>query len=278
MITGALLLNPGKEVGWGRVRRCSLRMVGTLLTFGLFYCLMEAVFSARALNASVVAQAVLNLVQGRSWDHMWYVYALLGLYLLLPMFRAYVASASRADLRTMLTILGVFTLVVPTFNEATGLAVSNLVWLTSSAFYLLLGWYAFAYLRLNRRLVAIGCLCAVAMVVLKCVSAIRFGSWSIWVEYPYDPLMAGWSLLVFLLARRWLDRPYGRVVAAVSSASFGIYLLHPLVINVLYKVLGIGVGALPPVVFEVAVWCAVFGGAWAMTEVLKHVPLVGRLL
>ena len=278
MITGALLLNPEKKVGWGGVRKYSLRMVGVLITFGLAYCLMELVFSTRTLNVSVVMQAVLNLIQGRSWNHMWYVYALLGLYLLLPMFRSYVASATRADLRVMLTILGVSTLVVPTVNAVAGLAVSNLVWLTSSAFYLLLGWYAFAYLRLERRFVVVGCLCVFVMVALKCVYAIGFGSWSNWVEYPYDPLITGWSLLVFLLARRWLDRPYGKAVAALSSASFGIYLLHPLVINVLYKVLDVGVGSLPPVAFEVVVWCAAFGGAWALTGLLRRVPLVGRLL
>lgn len=278
MITGALLLNPEKKIGWGEIRKYLLRMVGVLLTFGLAYCLMEVVFSTRAIDISVAARAVLNLAQGRSWNHMWYVYALLGLYLLLPLFRSYVASASRFDLRIMLVVLGMFTLVVPTINAVTGLAVSNLVWLTSSAFYLLLGWYAFTYLRLNRRYIAIGCLCMAIMVVLKCVYAIGFESWSNWVEYPYDPLIAGWSLLVFLLAKRWLDRPYGRVVAALSSASFGIYLLHPLVINVLYKLLGVNVEMLPPVVFEIAVWAVAFGGAWLLTELLKHVPLVKKLL
>lgn len=253
-------------------------MVGVLLTFGLVYCLMEVVFSARVIDISVMAQAMLNLVQGRSWNHMWYVYALLGLYLLLPMFRSYVASASRSDLRVMLMVLGMFTLVVPTINAVTGLAVSNLVWLTSSAFYLLLGWYAFTYLRLNRKYIATGCLCAAVMVVLKCVYAIGFKSWSNWVDYPYDPLIAGWSLLVFLLAKRCLSRPYGRIVATLSSASFGIYLLHPLVINVLYKLLDVSIEMLPPVVFEIAVWAVAFGGAWLLTELLKHVPLVKKLL
>lgn len=278
MITGALLLNPEKTVGWDDIKRYSFRMVGVLFTFGFAYCLMEVVYSTRVLDVSAVARAVLNLLQGRSWSHMWYVYALLGLYLLLPMFRAYVALATRRSLRVTLAILGVFTLAVPTFNAVTGLSVSNLVWLTSSAFYLLLGWYAFAYLRLNRSVVTAGCLCAVAMISLKISLAVSFDSWSTWVENPNDPLIAGWSLLVFLLARKVLNRPYGRTIAALSSASFGIYLLHPLIINVLYKVLDVGVDTLPPVVFEIVVWTAAFSGSWALTELLKHVPLVGRLL
>lgn len=149
MITGALLLNPEKHLGWEKIKQYSFRMAGVLLTFGFVYCLMELVFTSREINIGIVYNAVINLLQGRSWSHMWYVYALLGLYLLLPVFRAYVAGASRRDMQITLSILAIFTLIVPTVNNVFGVGLSNLVWLTSSSFYLLLGWYAYTYLNLT---------------------------------------------------------------------------------------------------------------------------------
>ena len=41
MISGALLLNPGKTTGWKDVRRYERRMALVLATFGYLYCLVE---------------------------------------------------------------------------------------------------------------------------------------------------------------------------------------------------------------------------------------------
>lgn len=74
---------------------------------------MEVVFSTGATDAVAVMRAVFNLIQGQSWSHMWHVHAPLGLYLLLSMFKVFVASETRDDLRTMIQVLSVFTLVMP---------------------------------------------------------------------------------------------------------------------------------------------------------------------
>lgn len=141
MVTGALLLDPSREVGWGKVRRYVLRVVAVLLTFGVAYALMEIVFDSRSFEPSMIPAAVLNVLQGRGWAHFWYLYDLLGVYLLLPLLHPFASASSERDLRAMLVVLFAFSLAVPTVNAASGLELEPLIWFGSSVFYVLLGRY-----------------------------------------------------------------------------------------------------------------------------------------
>lgn len=145
MVTGALLLDPSREIGWRKVGRYVSRVVAVLLTFGFMYALMEIVFNSRSLKASMIPIAILNVLQGRGWNHFWYLYDLLGVYLLLPLLRSFASIASERDLRAMLAVLFAFSLTLPTVNAASGLELESLIWLGASVFYVLLGYYLNSY-------------------------------------------------------------------------------------------------------------------------------------
>lgn len=141
MVTGALLLDPARPVGWRKVARYVRRMAAVLLSFGTLYALMELAFDAKALSPAMLPEAVLRVLQERSWAPLWYLYDLIGVYLLLPLLRSFVASDGRESQRVLLLVLFVTTLAVPTLNAATGLGAARLAWLGSSVFYVLLGWH-----------------------------------------------------------------------------------------------------------------------------------------
>lgn len=56
---------------------------------------MESVYRAGAISLSVVGEAVLNLLTGNSWGHLWYLYATLGLYVATSPLRWVVRVAER---------------------------------------------------------------------------------------------------------------------------------------------------------------------------------------
>lgn len=157
MISGALLLNPQKQIGWPKVAQYVKRMVIALAIFGTGYALMELLFTERTFNVAMLPLALLKVLQGESWSHLWYLYDLLGLYLLLPVFRSYVATADKKSYGILLAILAVFTSLVPMLNKAFALNIETLIWLTTSAFYFLLGYYLNAYGNWNNSILAIGC-------------------------------------------------------------------------------------------------------------------------
>lgn len=280
MITGALLLDPGREVGWLKVRSYVGRMAGVLLTFGTLFALMEVVFDARFFSLSMVPEALLRVLQGSGWAHLWYLYDLLGVYLLLPVLRAFVASADKHSYATLLAVLFALCLAVPTVNAATGLSIETLVWVGNSVFYVLLGRYLATWGAPLRPALVLGAAGTLAAAVIAAAGILVVDGYLSWVWLPPSPLVALQAAAVFLAARRWLDVPFpvSGVTAALASLSFPVYVLHPVMANLLYKALGWSPSALPPVLFEAATFVAVLGGALVLAALCRRLPIVGRLL
>lgn len=276
MITGALLLDPRRPVSWQKIGRYVARMIAVLLVF----CPVYTCMSARAITVPAIIDGLGKALTQGSWDHLWYVYTLIGLYLLTPILAGYVRATTPSQQRATLLVLAVPTLVIPTFNFATGAWLVTFVWVTSSLFYYLLGSYAHRHLRLDGRIAAAGLgALAVGMVGIIAVILVQ-GSYPKWLIRPECPLVALWSLLVFVAAKHYLDsRPAPRPLALASDLSLAIYLIHPLPLIVLYRRLWwMPYETLPPVVFEVVVLTLVLGTTIPVALLLKQVPGLRRIL
>lgn len=279
MISGALLLNPEKQTRWKDIWRYERRMALVLATFGYVFCLMEQYAGTHQLSPELFGISVLNLLSGRSWSHLWYLYAMMGIYVLLPMVKAYTTSAGREDLRTFLIILFVLTVCIPSLNSALSTAIDTLIWIPSYLFYFLLGYYAFTYIDSTPRLIS-ACIFLVVLGSFAQISYIASGNYGDWVRSPSSIVVAGLSLMVFLLFKNHYEKPYSPkgVVAFASSYSFGIYVLHPIFLNIAYKALGLGPWSAPPVLFELSMWAVAFFGSAAMVWIMRKIPGMRRIL
>ena len=103
-----------------------------------------------------------------------------------------------AQQRSALLVLAVHTLVIPTFNFAPGAGVVTFVWVTSSLFYYLLGAYAHQHLRLNGRIAALGLGSLAVDAVAIFALVLLQGRYPKWIIRPECPLVALWSLFLFL--------------------------------------------------------------------------------
>ena len=54
------------------------KYVAVLFTVGLFFALLELFFAQRTINLQIIRTALLNVIVGNLWDHMWFVYAIIG--------------------------------------------------------------------------------------------------------------------------------------------------------------------------------------------------------
>jgi surface polysaccharide O-acyltransferase-like enzyme len=55
-----------------------------------------------------IGKALLSVFEGKSFAHLWYLYVLIGIYLTLPVFKAFINSASRETIEVLLLVLFVF--------------------------------------------------------------------------------------------------------------------------------------------------------------------------
>lgn len=274
MITGFLLLDPEKNIDLKKNLRYVLRMVAILLTFGLLYCLMESAATDGFGNIpKTVINSVKNLFEGHSWSHMWYVYMLIGLYLLLPMFRTLTKFADKRTYEFILAVLFCFTVVRPTVNEISGMELEAYIPIsTSFPFYLLLGYYIRQY-GIKKELSVFSIILGTAGTAVGQLFA--FGN------QPDNLFVALYSAGIFSLAMNnsFLEKAgKNKIIKQISKYSFGIYLIHPLFLNVLNKVFGIFPDILPTGIGELAFYIVAFSGAFVLSWILGKIPLVRKIL
>lgn len=152
MVTGALLLDPAKEMSiWRIYEHYFLRILLCLLFWALMY---ELYFIAgywilyRQFQAVWFADAVKNVLLFDHHFHLYYLQILLIFYILLPVMRTFVKNAGREVLRYALIVwfvLGIllpYLFTLPPFSEMTGIPAQYPIKMTySSLGYGLLGYY-----------------------------------------------------------------------------------------------------------------------------------------
>lgn len=279
MISGALLLNPQKDLGLKRIYQYIVRMVIVLAIFGLGFCLIESmVENGYKLNVSMLFTALRNLIAGYSWDHMWYVYMLVGLYILTPVLRSFTKTADGKEMQFILGMLFVFTIFMPTIAKLFHVELYRFVPIsTYCVFYYLLGY------DLSRRdlktsvkwlFLLGGALGFTGMLLLKIQGAN--------VEVSGENLfVAIYSVGLFSLCidNRFLERQAkNRIIQSLSKCSFGIYILHPLFLNILNKGLGIFPDILPAVAGELLFWLIAFMCAYIATLLIGKIKFFGKVI
>lgn len=141
MISGYLLLDPIREIGYKKViTKYVWRMTVVLLTVGSVFAWMEIYFTTKSLAPSGFLIALWNTVQGETWKHLWYLYTLIGLYLIMPVVKSFFNNLSLKELDVFLILSFFFGSIMPTISSLTGVKLGVTLPICSiSLFYFMMG-------------------------------------------------------------------------------------------------------------------------------------------
>ena len=243
MLTGALLLNEDRRFDTKKFYKTSfvwmvLLLVGWLVAYGAFYAIVLQKMNHVAPSWSVFWNYLLKLPT--SYPHLWYMFMVVGLYLMIPVLRLFVKRENKNYiLGCVLVFVGV-QLAVNTFNVLTrGWAFSfttivgkfHLEPATGFVGYALAGWYlsTFPPKKRGRLILYVLAIASVALstymvqTTLATNSAVR-GSF-------YEPLtltafLYGAGVFVLISSLCGEKQTQSRVVATLSKCAFGAYIIH----------------------------------------------------
>ena len=281
MVTGALLLQPDKQIGYKKLfGKYIARVVKAIVVFGVLFAVLEAIFNPDMRSWSVFLGGVAEVFTGGTWSHMWYLYCLVGLYLLLPAYKKVAAASDERDIRYLLIVYGAFLSVLPLlglWNIPCGFYIHVS---TIYPFWLFLGYYLSRWGEGVRRGVygAMAAVCSLVIGVLS-YARVRWGLGQLEIFFSYSSILvigqaagiAGWF---FRCSREGAPRVKG-ALAAIDRHSFGIYLIHMAYVRLLYKYLhfdpyALGLGGVPGMLAVVA---AAFALAYLTDMVMKKTPV-----
>jgi len=118
MISGYLLLPPEKEIPLKKLfGKYVLRIAIALFIFGSLFSILELLFSTKTLRLSFLLEALSMTATRNTWAHLWYLYALLGVYIVLPLLKMMVCGLTREYRLYVLIVLALTALNIPFYVD-----------------------------------------------------------------------------------------------------------------------------------------------------------------
>lgn len=233
MVTGALLLDKDRELGYKKLfSKHILRMVVTLVVFTLLFNCFDALFVTKNFSFTTLTDGFEKVLFGGGWKHMWYLYLMIALYLMMPAYRLVTKSAKSADILYIMGVYAVFLCILPNIDTLTGKSTAFYICVYSVyPLYLFLG-YAMhnRIIKLSGTvslLLLIAGLTATAVVTV-CTTGKQSRASELLNNYAFIATLSA-AVGMFGLMQAAKDKDLGfidKIAAELEKCSFGIYILH----------------------------------------------------
>ena len=315
MMTGLLLL-PVRESAGDFYRRRIPRVLVPMVIWSAIYYLVPWLTGVLGMDLSVVSilypfefspsqdfgDALHNIAMipfafNGYTTHMWYIYMLIGLYLIMPFFSAWIEKNDRTLVRTFI-IMWCCSLMLPYLSQILSPDLfGRCAWTEFGTFYYFAGFAGYLLLGHllgkgnplpSRKIIAMGAMLYFAGYIITYT-----GFSSMIVQYSYEqepeliemfwqfcsPNVALMAIGMFLAAQRVKihSERVQRALANITKCGFGIYLMHYILLGpIILLLLPLG---LPTPVCVIATVILVFLLCWGVVNAMyKLLPRVARYI
>lgn len=290
MLSGMFMLDPKRGLPMSKLFFHNiLRILVCLLFWNWLYILI----GSGDISIHGILRAFREAFWGQYHYHLWFLYVILGLYLVTPILRAFVRGASRSDLRYFLLLAFLFSSLIPTvcylWPGSTG---ALQVWYKRLSVQVITGYVGFYvggyYLkeytisRVSEAIVYVLGVCGAIVTVWGTLALSRSAGSLVNTLYEYtSPNVVCFSAAVVVLFRYVLgvseERSRRQRLSGVARISFGIYLVHDFFIMLL-SFFHINALSFSPVAAVPTLTAVVFLLSFAVAWLISKIPFVGRYL
>jgi surface polysaccharide O-acyltransferase-like enzyme len=284
MISGYLLLEKNESIAVFYKKRLG-KIVPVLTNWSFIYIAWAAFYEK---NSQIIFRSFYSLAFSPAYYHLWFLYAITGIYLYVPILRTITKNCDINTLYYYLILWFLAVSIIPIGEEITGLN-SEVDFLSISGYsgYLVIG-LLLGKKTLTKKtamITAFACLFFVFFTAMMTYAlTIHNGRYSGYFCGYLTPNIIILSASVFLLIKYTVEtlpffsnKRVVRVVRSISAATLGIYLVHPIFLSIL----GNGNSKFFLSVFEGNPLCSiplistiVFLLSYLSTILLKRLPIV----
>ena len=282
MMSGALFLNPDRNVTRDSICSHLEKILINLCLCGYLMAIIELIVVSKSFEPKFLYIAVVNLLQEKTWSHLWYLYATVGLYLITPILRPWISNISRRGFSEAIIVAVVLFSVIPTINDILSLQITQFGLTTPRGALL---WYLLGYYLLvihedcksyKKGLLHLALLLGA---VLTAVFGIVGFQMKITLIQPYHICIVLYSsaLYIIMLRNRLIEQvAKSRIIKLLSSCSLVVYIIHPVFLNVLYKGIHLYPDRFPPVLGEALIFFLVSAASVIGALIIKKIPLLKK--
>ena len=293
MLSGALILREERVYTFSTMWKSIRNLLFLLFCWSAFY----AVIHPLSLGNKITLYSVWErLITGHY--HLWYLFMLIGLHLITPILRTFVKKENSKYVGYYILLAAIFTYTVPLLKFFYTEFGGNKEWVLSYSrkfqigvlgnyiAYYLLGWYLTTVelsSKIRKMIYAagvVGCAITIAGCIYYSKGTVR--AHSVFAHnFTINVMCMSAAVFVFLYYY-FKEHTMGTVVTSavtkLSSLTFGVYVVHLYVMDVLKKVTPtlFKFGALPAPILVLCQWIAIAAVSFVITYLLSKIPILKK--
>lgn len=297
MISGTLFLDPNKNIKfiqlWGKN---IFRLITALFFWTIIYCAYEYL-----CNGTDVHMIKMYMITG--YWHLWFIIMIIGLYIVTPILRPLTASRHLIEYYLMLSFVAA--IAVPTLRNT---VVPNIEWLANregitrifetfgtmelsllmgfTCYYILGYWLSVTKFKSEtRKLLYV--LCLISFIVNLLGNEIMTGSQDS-IATPFDSSFSVnvWfeSIGLYVFAKYNLEiiksthECIKKAIKRISNCSFGIYLVHILLREILDKYFKVNAIVINPIIMVPVLSLAIFILGYCVSALIHKIPILKKYI
>ena len=283
MLSGFLLL-PKQEDIWTFFKKRAARIVIPFVFWSIAYDVVwDHAFASSGVTPGAIFSLFVRILRGPRAAHLWFFYSLIGLYFFTPILRPFVAKARKSEIWYYILMWVLVTPVLYIVLEFT--PVQNgfeLQYFTGYVGYFLLG-MMLGQMELSPRRMWVSL--AVFAAGLAFTFAVFFFNLPpeknelVFRSYPSlnFVIMSSAAFLLVKFAGERLDARHTGWIKMLSQASFGIYLIHPMILwlaEMVWKNLGRGMAAMSSLLIIPLATLLLYLASFAAAHLIRHIPVL----
>ena len=275
MISGIVLLKKDEITYKEIFKKYISKVLITIGVVGTIMIVMEEYFMHRPITIQVVIN---RLLTGQIWAHMWYLYLLLGLYLITPICSIIVKNIKKNDYKTLLIILFIISILINTINDVYKIKLAfNMLEISGYIFYFLYGYYIYKY-GTSKKYNIVNYIFVLLSIIYTVFHVLKNPDLNAMYSYlTFIPfIIASGSLLIFKDIK--VNKKLVNIITSISTCMFGIYVYHQFFINIIYKFIKLSFIKYHPYIGLLTYSFAVFALSYVLTYILKKLPFFKKYL
>ena len=250
MCSGALLLKSREKISIFLKKRIPKILI-PLLFWSLVYFIWNHKLSFDISKSDIIAE-MKKIISGPNVPHLWFLYSILGLYLITPILSSFVNNSDKNTIKYFLIIGLIGTSIYPAFIKIFGFGIGiPLNNVSGYIGYFILGYFLVEYpaeIKWHKYLIyGFGLAGLFTTIFGTWLIAFRTGAPDQYFYNYFNIAVVSMSIAVFVFVRDVFinKKIFSKQFAVISKCSFGIYLVHMIILEVL-AIVGISSTLLHP--------------------------------
>jgi surface polysaccharide O-acyltransferase-like enzyme len=240
MISGVLLLNAKEESLSMFFRKRLKKVILPLFIWSLIYI----IFRKFALHEDInIFKAFLNSLVLPQYYHLWFLYAIIGIYFFIPILKIFINNSSN-NIQIYFLVLWIITVfMMPLASRFLGNEIPNYMpMMTGYIGYFVLG-YLLCKIKITKRLFSLSIILFFVSTTITFLDTFYLTQKAgVFTSYFYEYLTLSTLIQAtsFFIILKFIGEKYlntqsriNSIIVNISFASFGIYLIHPIVLWIL---------------------------------------------